>query len=48
MLSIRVPADRVGDRDGAAAATILLDPDEALGPGGWLEEAGDAAPPMYG
>lgn len=52
-LTVRVPEGffQVVEQDGSAAATILLNPDEARGVAAWLAEAADAAdqvgPPLY-
>jgi hypothetical protein len=51
-LSISVPDAYARAVEGGTSATILLNPDEARGLSGWLDEAADAAlkaaPPMYG
>jgi hypothetical protein len=51
-LSVVVPDGHFNAVDGRVAATLLLNPDEAVGIAEWLREAfraaDEAAPPMYG
>jgi hypothetical protein len=53
VLTVRVPADffKVIDTDGSGTASLLLNPDEAAGLAGWLQQAATSAeaagPPLY-